>query len=508
MAAKAAEVRDLASDVPDSIFGFFGSSLMAIPPIDAVPASADTTWHTLDTLGHTIPLGTYVGIRNTAGDLIAFQTVADVIIAPGDNVTATGGVSIRAVDGGIGGNGLSNVPELIDVLDWVTTIDISAPTGGGVDAETNDDYLNRLTKRLQLLSQVPIIPSDFALAAGEADPGVFRAIGIDGYNPFHNLLTANESDAETDAAGWINLANSTISSSSAQHANGAKSVGVTSVASGDMNAILNREVPITPGQTVTGLASVRSAVSVRSCKVGIRFVDASHVNIGSITYGSAVNDSTSAFTALSVVAVAPVNAAYFKLVLFVTATGGAAELHYFDKMSLRHGTGTDWVVGGGTAETNNARTITVAAVDSAGSTVSSLIKTAIHDYIAARREVNFIINVMDANYTNIDVAATVVLLTGYDATTVHGDVVTAINNYLSPANWGIDPTIAGSDAATSWVERDTVYYNELVALVSGVTGVDRVSALTLNVHGGTPATADVSIAQPAALTTAGTVTCV
>lgn len=504
MAAKAAESRTLASNVPDDIFGTLGSSLFAIPPIDSVAATGDTTWTLSNTAGHTIPAGTFVGVRNSNGDLVTFVTLNDVIVAPGASVTAAGEVVIRATDAGTVGNGFSGAVELVDTFDWVTSIALVGSTGGGIDPETNDTYLSRLSRKLQSLSTVPILPPDFANAALDASPSVFRAVGIDLYNPFHNFLTVNEASVETDASGWVNLANAVLTATSAQAKNGTKSMALTSIAAGDMNAILVREQAVIAGQTYTARASARSAVSVRSVKVGIRWIDAAHANIGSIVYGTASNDSTSAWTDYSVTAVAPSNAVYAKVVVFVTGTGAASEAHYFDTMSIRHGSSTDWVVGG-TAEVANARTVTVAAVDSAGAAVSGAVKTAIAAYINARREQNWIVYVMDPNYTTIDVNTTYKVLPGYDLTATDDAVEAALTSYLSPANWGLDPTVGGTDALTTWVDQNTVYYNELIALVSSIAGVDRVTDLTVNIAGNTPARVDVPITQPAGLTMAGTV---
>jgi uncharacterized phage protein gp47/JayE len=60
-------------------------------------------------------------------------------------------------------------------------------TTGGEDAETDDEYLNRLAAQLTLLSRVPILPADFALFALN-QPGVGRALAIDGYNPSNGSL--------------------------------------------------------------------------------------------------------------------------------------------------------------------------------------------------------------------------------------------------------------------------------------------------------------------------------
>ena len=60
----ASDNRNVASDVQDDIFRYFGSSLMGIQPVDATPAIGNTTWTLTDYLGHTIPAGTTVGITD------------------------------------------------------------------------------------------------------------------------------------------------------------------------------------------------------------------------------------------------------------------------------------------------------------------------------------------------------------------------------------------------------------------------------------------------------------
>jgi len=505
VAAKAAENRSLASDVPDDIFGTMGASLFAIPPVDAVPASGNTTWVMADTLGHTIPAGTFVGIRNANGDLVSFYTVADVVVPVGASTTAVGQVLIQAVDPGVVSNALTGNVELISVLSWVSAISTTAPTSGGTDAESIGDYLDRLSRKLQGLSTVPILAPDFARAALEADPGVFRAVAIDNYNPYSNLLTANQASAETDASGWINVSNATVASSSAQAAAGTKSVSLTAIAAATMQAGLSpyTTMPITPGQTITGRADFRTAVTARQCRVYCTWYN-SGGGVISYSNGAFVTDSTSAWTTATVTAVAVAGAAYVGLLVEV-ASPGAGEVHYVDKMSLRHGSGTDWVAGG-TPEYGNARMVTVAAVDANGNAVSSGVKTTIGTYLNARREQNFIVNVVDPRYTNIDVAASFKTATGYTAATVQTSVVAALTAYLSPANWGIDPTSSGSDQLRTWIEQPTVYYNELITLVSNVVGVDRVTDLTVNIHGNAATRADVAIDSPTGLTTAGTIT--
>lgn len=177
----AAEARDVASDVPVTIFRYFGASILNLPPIDAAAASVNSTWTMVDTAGYTIEEGTVVGIPS-AGELIPFEVDADVTIAPGSASTPAGSVVLRAQVEGEEANGLSGTPELIDTNDDVTSIALVGSTSDGVDAEEDAAYLARLAAELQLLTPRPILPQDFAVLARRV-AGVDRATAIDGYNP-------------------------------------------------------------------------------------------------------------------------------------------------------------------------------------------------------------------------------------------------------------------------------------------------------------------------------------
>ena len=178
----AAEVQDIASTVPTTIFRFAGASLFNLPPIDAVPALGQTTWTMADTAGYTIPAGTLIGLRISGDTLIPFQTVNEVIIPGGSTATTAGAIQIQAVNPGSEATGLTGTLELIDSIANVSSIVLTAATTGGLDAETDTEYLNRLTLELQLLTPRPIIPSDFSALALSV-PGVHRALTLDGYDP-------------------------------------------------------------------------------------------------------------------------------------------------------------------------------------------------------------------------------------------------------------------------------------------------------------------------------------
>ena len=186
MTQLAAENRTIASDVQDDIFRWFGATLMGIQPGDAVEATGFTTWTMIDSLGHTIPQGTAVAIKNSSGDSIAFETTAEIVIPPGNTATSAGQVPIAALIAGAVGNGLGSAGEiitLIDVLDWVQTVVITQPTSGGADPEDDPTYLSRLVLQIRKLSYRPILPADFSALAQDVDPLISRVVTIDGFNP-------------------------------------------------------------------------------------------------------------------------------------------------------------------------------------------------------------------------------------------------------------------------------------------------------------------------------------
>lgn len=180
-----AELRDTAAAVPISIFKYFGQTLLGVPMIAASPAQLLSTWTMRDTLGHTIPAGTLVGVRGSDGTIYPFYVLADVIVSAGSSVTATGGVVLVASDPGAGLSGYTpaiDTLQLIDNLEYVASVQGYGAVGGGVDAEAEDVYLSRLSAELQLLTPRPILPIDFAVLATSV-AGVARALAIDGYNP-------------------------------------------------------------------------------------------------------------------------------------------------------------------------------------------------------------------------------------------------------------------------------------------------------------------------------------
>jgi len=182
---EAADIQTMATEVPKSLFRYLGSKLFGIQPIDAVAATTTTTWTLTDALGHTIPAGTQVSILDHNGTPVPFQVLFDVVVSGGSSATAAGGVTLIASTPGAAATNLGGpggAVQLIDPLAFVSAITMVAATTGGVDAESDDDYLARLSTELTTMSPRPILANDFAILANNVT-GVQRAMAIDNYNP-------------------------------------------------------------------------------------------------------------------------------------------------------------------------------------------------------------------------------------------------------------------------------------------------------------------------------------
>lgn len=203
-AAIAAEIGILATDTPDAIMRHFGATMVGITPREATRAQVDSTWTLTDTAGHTIPAGALVGIRDSAGALVAFEAVSDVLVPPGLGATAAGALGLIARDPGDAGSGLGGVPVLLDALAFVSSIELVGTSGGGQDAEPDADYLARLVDELRLMSPRPILARDFAVLARRV-VGVERTVALDNYDAALALFgqPGAVSVAGVDASGEV-----------------------------------------------------------------------------------------------------------------------------------------------------------------------------------------------------------------------------------------------------------------------------------------------------------------
>lgn len=111
----------------------------------------------------------------------------------------------------------------------------------------------------------------------------------------------------------------------------------------------------------------------------------------------------------------------------------------------------------------NEREVTVAITQADGTPVGVDTLTAVQAYLAARREVNFIVNVVNPNVNAIYVACTVKGATGFSAATVQANVQAALLAYLALPNF---PLPNGT----------TIYLSKLEAIIQNAAGVDHIPA--------------------------------
>jgi hypothetical protein len=184
---QAAEVRDVASNVPVTILRYIGFYIFGLAPVDATAATALTNWTMKDNAGYTILDGTNVGIRDANGDLVPFVTVGDFTV-PALSTTASN-IPIAALEEGANGSSLGSVGgpvELVDAIDGPTTITLVAKTSGGNDDEDDNVYISRLIAYIRLMSPRPVKAQDFADLSRNIT-GIWRSAAIEGYNADFDL---------------------------------------------------------------------------------------------------------------------------------------------------------------------------------------------------------------------------------------------------------------------------------------------------------------------------------
>jgi hypothetical protein len=418
------ETAAVAAQVPPGIFRYFGKSIIGIPAIEAAPATVASTWTLRDTAGHTIPAGTDVYYPIDGVTQVGFRVQSDVVVAPGSSTTSTGEVVLVATTPGTAANGLTSATvNLIDSLAWVSSIVTEATTSGGVEAETDSAYLDRLRAELRLLTPRPILPNDFALLA-ERIAGVGRATAIDGYD-----IGTNEKQRIT----------------------------ITGSPTGGTFTITYS------GQTTSAITYNANAFAIQTALQAL-----SNVGSGNVTVTGGPLPGTQA-TVEFVGTLATTNVAL--MTSTSSLTGGTSPA--ISIITTQTGVAPS---------SGNARTITVAVAAADGTALNTTIKNQVAAYLQALREVNFLIYVIDPTYTTVNVTASVKALAGYDTASIESACEDALTAYLSPTTW-------------DW--SSTVYRNELIALLSNITGVDRVISIT------TPAS-DLSLGGVAALPLAGT----
>lgn len=456
MARIGSEIMRLAAQVPKEIFKFAGEDLFRVLPVEAQSAVASTTWTMNDSAGYTIDAGSLVGIRTSGNELVAFQTVVEIVIPPGQTVNSN--VSIIAVEEGEAGSGLGDVGEgmeLIDQLTFVSSITLNAPTSGGEDAESTDEYLDRLKEVLSLLTPRPVLAKDYAPVARSYIGG--RSVAIDNWIPGTN--EQQTIDITPDPTG------------------------------GTFTLTWN-------AQTALGIPWNATAAQIQTALEGL-----SNIGVGDVRVtGGPLPAGTITVEFLGVLAEQNVAA--------MSGNGGGLS-----------GAGGPFSIAvatpiPGVAPTSNAdRAVTVAVADDDGEPWDSGTKVSLDTYLQSLREQNFIISIIDPNYTIIDVTFTVKKLEGFEAADIELRTEEAVYNFLHPRNWGKEDLPLGGRNAPSeaWQNEAVIRYLEVAAVINSVEGVDYITTsggnfdLLTSIIGGTPARLDINLIGTVPLPRPGTI---
>lgn len=182
------ETAQSAGFVSQLVFARWGQ-LVGIEQSPGVRAGTTADFTVQDDAGYTIPAATGVALRVAGDDFRLFLTQADIVIPPGQ--TEVLGVPLEAAVVGTDYNGIAAAPaSLTEQYAFITSVETTTITTGGIDPEDFDGYVDRLSEDLRLLTPRPILPDDFAILARNV-PGVARARAINGFNPV-DLSYGNE----------------------------------------------------------------------------------------------------------------------------------------------------------------------------------------------------------------------------------------------------------------------------------------------------------------------------
>lgn len=152
---------------------------------------------------------------------------------------------------------------------------------------------------------------------------------------------------------------------------------------------------------------------------------------------------------------------------------------------------------------DNERMIALAITDADGEPLTTGEKTEVEQTLEGFREINFVVNVIDADYTEIDVEYVVEPLAGFDLAAVRTSVDNELTNYFSPRTWGLRLPGAGEYSGGS-AYVTTVRYLEVASVIDRVPGVDYVDSLGIAEAGDTPGSADITLTGAIPLTRPGT----
>lgn len=173
LAPMAADAVVVAASVPDAIFRQYGLTMFGLSYREPTPAVGQATIWAVDDLGYRSD-----GPIEFALESVAFTTDTEVEIPAGETTIV---VPVTCSVSGAIGNNLMGSGSQMSSFQWVDSILVDPQTQGGVDAESDSAYQDRLRDRLQLQATTLVNGRDFEYMA-LSQPDVGRALALVGTN--------------------------------------------------------------------------------------------------------------------------------------------------------------------------------------------------------------------------------------------------------------------------------------------------------------------------------------
>jgi uncharacterized phage protein gp47/JayE len=148
-----------------------------------------------------------------------------------------------------------------------------------------------------------------------------------------------------------------------------------------------------------------------------------------------------------------------------------------------------------TEEDEEEKTTTVAVTDDEGEPATAEAKEALEAKLEEKREVNYLFFVIDATYHLLDVEGEIVPMQGFDKAEVAANVAAAIEDRFSQARHGQQPP----GDTSSWVNDDTLRYQDLVTVVNNAEGVDHYMSLKWRIGAAAFDVKDIALSGAASL---------
>lgn len=164
-------------------------------------ATAQATFTASDTVGHTVPAGTTVGLNLGNSGQVFFTLNANLVIPAGSD-QATGEITDLAYEALPNGTAAGTALSIVDSIFWIQSVALASAPAGGADPETDQSWLARGSQQLGRLVSTLVLPSHFTDAALDFT-GVYRATTVDNWNPVGNAGRTDANCGTTTASPTV-----------------------------------------------------------------------------------------------------------------------------------------------------------------------------------------------------------------------------------------------------------------------------------------------------------------